>query len=73
MLSCRFSPSAIILVISLGPAAMPSWNHLLVVEVQALSKRFDRIRNSMYGHSLINHKAERRYPLSETFTIHGRF
>lgn len=54
-------PYAIILVISLGPLAMPSWNHLPIANFPALLKSFNSIIKNMYGHTLINHKAKRRY------------
>lgn len=55
MLSCRFSPSIIILVISLRPS-MLSWNSLLIADFPALSKHLNCIINNAYGHSLITRK-----------------
>lgn len=65
-------PYAIILLISLGSSAIQSWSHLMVASFPTLSKHFNGIINNTYGHTLINHKAKRRYPSSET-SVHRRF
>lgn len=50
-----------IIVISLGPSAMWSWNRLPIANFPTLSRGFNGIINNTYWRTLINHKAKRRY------------